>query len=100
MNACSGRGGSPIKFNGSIFTVEKVPGASPETADGDPDWRYWGGSYWFQNTRLSYWPMLASGDFEMMEPWFRMYLEALPLEQGPHAGHITNSTAPHPFRRP
>jgi hypothetical protein len=81
MNACSGRGVSPIKFNGSIFTVEKVPGTSPETADGDPDWRNWGGSYWFQNTRLSYWPMLAGGDFEMMEPWFRMYREALPLSK-------------------
>ena len=81
MNACSGRGASPIKFNGSIFTVEKSPGAPPETPDGDPDWRCWSGSYWFQNTRLSYWPMLASGDFEMMEPWFRMYLKALPLSQ-------------------
>jgi hypothetical protein len=81
MNACSGRGGSPIKFNGSIFTVEKNPGVSPETEEGDPDWRNWGGSYWFQNTRLSYWPMLAAGDFEMMEPWFRMYREALPLSK-------------------
>jgi len=81
MNACSGRGGSPIKFNGSIFTVEKTPGAPSETADGDPDWRCWSGSYWFQNTRLSYWPMLAAGDFEMMEPWFRMYLTALPLSK-------------------
>jgi hypothetical protein len=81
MNACSGRGGSPIKFNGSIFCVEKNPGASPVTEEGDPDWRNWGGSYWFQNTRLSYWPMLASGDFEMTEPWFRMYREALPLSK-------------------
>ena len=81
MNACSGRGGSPIKFNGSIFTVEKTPGVSPETEEGDPDWRNWGGSYWFQNTRLAYWPMLAAGDFEMMEPWFRMYLDALPLSK-------------------
>ena len=79
MSACSGRGGSPIKFNGSIFTVEKQPGASPETAEGDPDWRQWGSNYWFQNTRLAYWPMLASGDFEMMEPWFRMYRDAMPL---------------------
>jgi len=79
MNACSGRGGSPIKFNGSIFTVEAEPGASPDQPEGDPDWRKWGGNYWFQNTRLAYWPMLASGDFEMIEPWFRMYLEALPL---------------------
>ncbi|MBI4326686.1 MAG: hypothetical protein HY674_15695, partial [Chloroflexi bacterium] len=81
MNTCSGRGGSPIKFNGSIFTVEKTPGASPETPDGDPDWRQWGGNYWFQNTRLAYWPMLAAGDFEMMDPWFHMYREALPLSE-------------------
>ena len=81
MNACAGRGGSPIKFNGSIFTVEDKPGASPETPEGDPDWRRWGGCYWFQNTRLAYWPMLAAGDFEMMEPWFRMYQEALPMSK-------------------
>ena len=81
MNACSGRGGSPIKFNGSIFTVEAKPGASPETPDGDPDYRQWGGCYWFQNTRLAYWPMLAAGDFDLMEPWFRMYRDALPLSQ-------------------
>jgi hypothetical protein len=81
MNACSGRGGSPIKFNGSIFTVEDKPGASPETPAGDPDWRRWGGNYWFQNTRLAYWPMLASGDFDTMLPWFRMYKDALPLSK-------------------
>jgi alpha-L-fucosidase 2 len=81
MSACSGRGGSPIKFNGSIFCVEKSPGASPVTEEGDPDWRNWGGSYWFQNTRLCYWPMLAEGDFDMLEPWFRMYREALPLSK-------------------
>ena len=81
MSAGSGRGGSPIKFNGSIFCVEKVPGGSPVTEEGDPDWRNWGGSYWFQNTRLSYWPMLAEGDFDMLAPWFRMYLTALPLSK-------------------
>jgi len=81
MNACSGRGGSPIKFNGSIFTVEDQPGASPETPQGDPDWRRWGGNYWFQNTRLAYWPMLAAGDFDMMDAWFRMYRDALPLSR-------------------
>lgn len=79
MNACSGRGAAPIKFNGSIFNVEAEPGANPETPGGDPDWRRWGGNYWFQNTRLAYWPMLAAGDFEMMQPWFLMYLDALPL---------------------
>ena len=81
MNACAGRGGSPIKFNGSIFTVEAKPGASPETPEGDPDWRKWGGNYWFQNTRLAYWPMLEAGDFDLMDAWFRMYRDALPLSQ-------------------
>ena len=81
MNACAGRGGSPIKFNGSIFTVEAKPGASPETPEGDPDWRKWGGNYWFQNTRLAYWPMLEAGDFDLMDAWFRIYRDALPLSQ-------------------
>lgn len=81
MNACAGRGGSPIKFNGSIFTNEPKPGDSPGATEIDPDWRRWGSNYWFQNTRLAYWPMLATGDFEMMEPWFRMYLDGLKLSQ-------------------
>ncbi len=72
INACAGRGGSPIKFNGSIFTVD-VPGKF------DGDYRRWGGCYWFQNTRLPYWPMLAAGDFDLMQPLFKMYRDALPL---------------------
>lgn len=81
MNACAGRGGAPIKFNGSIFTVEQTPAAAAETPAGNPDWRRWGGNYWFQNTRLIYWPMLAAGDFDLMNPWFRMYRDALPLSE-------------------
>jgi alpha-L-fucosidase 2 len=72
VSACAGRGGSPIKFNGSIFSVD-LPGKF------DPDYRQWGGCYWFQNTRLVYWPMLASGDFEMMQPFFKMFADAVPL---------------------
>ncbi len=77
MIACSGRGNSPIKFNGSIFTVdtEFIPGKFQGL---DADFRQWGGPYWFQNTRLPYWTMLESGDFEMMEPLFKMYMDALP----------------------
>jgi len=71
MNACAGRGAQPIKFNGSLFTV-----GTPE----NPDYRRWGGpGFWFQNQRLLYWPMLAAGDYDLMEPWFRMYREALPF---------------------
>ncbi len=75
ISACAGRGRFPIKFNGSLFTVDAVE-------DGqrlDADYRRWGGPYWFQNTRLAYWPMPASGDWEMMLPLFRMYMDALPF---------------------
>jgi hypothetical protein len=67
LNACAGRGAYAIKFNGSIFTVPD-PG-SP----GDADYRRWGPGYWWQNTRLPYISMCASGDFDLMAPLFRMY---------------------------
>ncbi len=85
ITACAGRGAYPIKFNGSIFVVDnptlnkgndKVTGQQivlPVTADH----REWGGQYWFQNTRAMYWPRLASGDFDMMRPLFRMYGQVL-----------------------
>ncbi|MBX7256566.1 MAG: hypothetical protein K1Y02_09410 [Candidatus Hydrogenedentes bacterium] len=77
MTACAGRGASPIKFNGSIFTVDAREGK--ETFDAD--YRRWGGPYWFQNTRLIYWPLMASGDFDMAAPLFRMYTDALPFAE-------------------
>jgi hypothetical protein len=70
--ACAGRGNFPIKFNGSLFTVN-------DAENDNPDFRRWGGHYWFQNTRLPYWAMLSSGDFDMMKPLFEMYRQALPL---------------------
>lgn len=67
INACGGCGQYPIKFNGSIFTVPN-PG-SP----GDADYRRWGPGYWWQNTRLPYISMCTSGDFDLLEPLYRMY---------------------------
>ncbi|MCX6921833.1 MAG: DUF5703 domain-containing protein [Verrucomicrobia bacterium] len=77
INACAGRGALPIKFNGTIFTTD----GSYQGQRFDPDFRMWGGPYWFQNTRLPYWSMLASGDFDCMQPLFRMYTDSLPLAQ-------------------
>jgi hypothetical protein len=80
MLACAGRGAYPIKFNGSLFTVDTYH--RPGSAGGfDADFRRWGGPYWFQNTRLAYWPMLAAGDFDMMAPLFTLYADALPLRR-------------------
>ncbi len=80
MNACSGRGNSPIKFNGSIFTVDTID-LEGKFHGYDADYRQWGGAYWWQNTRLPYWSMLESGDFDLMRPLFAMYREALPLRK-------------------
>lgn len=87
VTACGGRGAYPIKFNGSIFTVSN-------------DYRAWGGQYWFQNTRPMYWPLLQSGDYDMMRPLFGMYVHMLkPNEQQVnqyyhHAGAYFQETAP------
>lgn len=77
LNACAGRGAYPIKFNGSIFNVD----AKVKDVSYDADYRRWGGPYWFQNTRLIYWPMLASGDSDLMQPFFNMYRDAILLAQ-------------------
>ena len=81
IQACAGRGAYPIKFNGSLFTVDAVDAfwKFPEGQYAGPDYMRWGGPYWFQNTRLIYWPMLASGDYDQMAPLFTMYRNMLPL---------------------
>jgi len=73
MTRCASAGEFAIKFNGSIFTTE------PKFVTGEsfnPDYRRWGGDYWWQNTRLSYEPMLARGEWDRMDSLFRMYERA------------------------
>ena len=72
INACGGRGRFPIKFNGSIFTVDTM-NHTDRFKGHDADYRQWGGPYWWQNTRLPYWSMLESGDFDLMTPLFTMF---------------------------
>jgi len=81
VQACAGRGAYPSKFNGSLFTVDGMDNYQkvPEGSYGGPDHRRWGGPYWWQNTRLIYWPMLYSGDYDQMAPLFTMYRNMLPL---------------------
>ncbi len=81
MTACAGRGAQPIKFNGSLFTVghDLPEGVSSSESNHDPDFRAWGASFWNQNTRFVYWPMIATGDQDLLAPWYKMYVQALPL---------------------
>ena len=71
LMACGGRGKYWVKFNGSIFTLPW------EIAN--PDYRRWGSANWFQNARLPYWPMLASGRFDILASLYSTYLNSLPL---------------------
>lgn len=87
-NACAGRGKFPIKFNGSLFSVGK-----PE----DPDFLRWGATgFWFQNQRHIYWPMLVSGDFELMNPWFDMYKNTLDLSRYRTGKYFNHAGAHYP----
>jgi hypothetical protein len=85
MNACAGRGALAMKFNGSIFTVGHEPSSDtpydPAKGERNADYRNWGGNLWFQNTRLVYWPMIASGDFDLLAPFYKMYRDVLPLAE-------------------
>ncbi|MCP4449873.1 MAG: hypothetical protein GY809_00305, partial [Planctomycetes bacterium] len=72
INACGGRGKFPIKFNGSIFTVDTM-NHTDRFKGHDADYRQWGGPYWWQNTRLPYCSMLESGDSDLMTPLFAMF---------------------------
>jgi hypothetical protein len=92
VTAAAGRGAHPIKFNGSQFTFD-IPGQNL-----DADYRRWGGGYWFQNQRLIYWPLLASGDHDLLQPFFTQFRENLPVaaerarQQGVEGGAIFPET--------
>lgn len=88
ITACGARGNKAIKFNGSIFTMPPLTG-DPKLVN-NPDFRVHGPCFWWQNTRFPYWPMLMTGDYEMMQPLFKMYSEMLPIRKlatRKHYGH-------------
>jgi alpha-L-fucosidase 2 len=73
MDACQGRGKYPIKFNGGTLTMDS-------SATLNADYRAWGPAYWNQNTRLIYWPLLGSGDYDLIKPWFNQYMNMLSIQ--------------------
>lgn len=90
MLGCNAYGEYPTKFNGGLFTFDPrfVKNNHPFT----PDNREWGGgTMTAQNQRLVYWPMLKSGDFELMLPQFEFYnriLRNAELRSMVYWGHI------------
>ncbi|HTR42209.1 MAG TPA: DUF5703 domain-containing protein [Pseudomonadales bacterium] len=83
MMGCSSRGPQPVKFNGGLFTVGRDMPDNEDSTPGNhnPDFRAWGSCYWNQNNRLLYWPLIATGDEDLLQPWYQMYLDALPLAE-------------------
>lgn len=77
---CNMCGQYPTKFNGGLFTYDPVH--TDSTLNFTPDFRKWGGgTHTAQNQRLVYFPMLKSGDTDMMKPQFDFYNRVLPTAE-------------------
>jgi len=78
--AANAYGAYPTKFNGGLFTVDPV--FTDSTIHGTPDHRNWGGgTFTAQNQRLVYWPLLKSGDTDMMKTQFDFYNRLLQVAE-------------------
>ncbi len=76
MLGCNAYGQWPTRFNGGLFTFD--PSLVQPEWKFTPDFRNWGGgTFTAQNQRLVYFPMLKSGDFDMMLPQLDFYLRTL-----------------------
>jgi len=72
---CNAYGRWPTKFNGGLFTFDPV--YVSDNYPFSPDFRLWGGgTMTAQNQRLVYYPLLKSGDFDMLKPQFDFYLRS------------------------
>jgi Domain of unknown function (DUF5703) len=74
MLACNAKGVWPTKFNGGLLTVDPI---YTDTINKGltPDYRNWGGGlHTAQNQRLVYFPMIKSGDWDLLQPQLNFYL--------------------------
>ena len=92
LMACQSRGKNQTKFNGGLFTQplrctqdniwkKVVASESDGKLISHEDDRDWGRRYTFQNQRLLYWPMVMSGDYDLMKPFFNYYTSLLPVRK-------------------
>jgi alpha-L-fucosidase 2 len=90
LMACQSRGRVQSKFNGGLFTQPLRYTSEPrihsvQQEDGSwhshEDARDWGRRFTYQNQRLLYWPLLMSGDAEMLQPFFDYYSDLLPVRK-------------------
>lgn len=75
MLGCNSRGQWPTKFNGGLFTFDPEYVNYAAEYKLSPDYRNWGGGvHTAQNQRLVYWPLLKSGDLDLLRPQLDFYL--------------------------
>ncbi|MBQ3698791.1 MAG: hypothetical protein II886_02680 [Prevotella sp.] len=75
MLGCNAQGQWPTKFNGGLFTFDPEYVNSAQEYRLSPDFRNWGGGvHTAQNQRLVYWPMLKSGDYDLLKAQLDFYL--------------------------
>lgn len=82
--AANRTGKAPTLFNGGIFIFDNpLANANAFGAGGpNPDERAWGGTLFMaQNQRWVYWPMLRSGDFDMLAVELNFYRDRAPLQE-------------------
>ena len=98
------RGRYQARFNGGMFTQqmrirpERIAGVIKKYGDAskvypgathlpDDSWicgenhREWAPLFTSQNQRLLYWPLLMSGDFDLMQPFFNHFLNILEMRK-------------------
>jgi hypothetical protein len=77
LMGCNAEGAYPTKFNGGLWTYDPyLVHAKYDMAT--PDFRQWGGgSFTAQNQRLLYWPLLKSGDLDLLKAQFDFYRNGL-----------------------
>ncbi len=75
MLGCTRGAHHPVLFNGGIFNVDNPNGQLPE-------YRNWQGcEFMAQNQRLVYWPLLKTGDNDLMQPVMNQYRNMVGLQK-------------------
>ena len=80
--ACQERSPLPAHFNGGIFTVAPefaYYANDPRGKNWSADYRFYGPSYWWQNTRFLYQLHLAQGNFDLTDSFFEFYFRNQPV---------------------
>ena len=80
MMGCNAHGQWPTRFNGGLFTFD--PYFVGDKYNYSADFRLWsGGTFTAQNQRLLYWPLLKSGDIDVMQSQFDFYARTTATNQ-------------------